>query len=244
MAKYLKSFVRNNLLAKHGNLVSLDDHYETIDRLLVNHEVKTIIDAGASDGRITRKILPYFPKANVYLFEPQGMYREKLLAFAEKETRAHPQFMALGNESGEIALQVTSSPGCTSVFKPSESMQDLYPDASKIKDVETVPVVTIDEWVTQQGLGGIDVMKFDIQGGELNALQGASNTLTNSTLLIYTEVLFNPLYEGGAVFGDIDACLREHGFQLYNLYKPKVDDDGMLLWANAIFIHKDRVKLK
>ena len=87
-------------------------------------------------------------------------------------------------------------------------------------------------------------MKFDIQGGEVNALKGATTMLQTSTMLVYVEVLFNPLYEGGAIFSDLDAQLRTVDFLLYNIYKPKVDKNGQLLYANAIYIHANRLSLR
>jgi len=85
------------------------------------------------------------------------------------------------------------------------------------------------------------LIKFDIQGGELKALQGATRLLKDSTLLIYTEVLFNPLYNDGAIFSEIDLFLRKHGFVLYDIYKPKYDSNSLLLWGNAIYFHADKI---
>jgi hypothetical protein len=84
-------------------------------------------------------------------------------------------------------------------------------------------------------------MKFDIQGGELKALQGATRLLNNSTLLIYTEVLFNSLYDNGAIFSEIDLFLRKQGFVLHDIYKPKYDSNGLLLWGNAIYLHAEKI---
>ena len=54
--------------------------------------------------------------------------------------------------------------------------------------------------------------------------------------IIIIEVSFQPLYEGGPLFGDIYPLLKEHGFT-YNgnfeqLLSPK---DGRILPADAIF---------
>jgi len=243
MAKVLWSLLRKTAFKKKGNLVSLDDHYPVMKKLLAGHKVNGILDAGASNGRITGKFLKVFPEAKAYAFEPQPMYREGLTALAKQDTRISPQFLALGEQKGQLELQITESAGCTSLFKPSERMQKMYPDEAAVKETAMVDVVTIDDWRKQQGNPGIEVMKFDIQGGELAALRGANNTLRESTLLVYTEILFNPLYEGGALYSEIDLCLREAGFMLYNMYKPKTDDKGMLMWSNAIFVHTQRLGL-
>jgi len=243
MAKVLWSLLRKTTFKNKGNLVSLDDHYPVMKKLLCDHTVNGILDAGASTGRITRKFLKAFPEAKAYAFEPQPMYRDRLTALSEKDTRISPQFLALGEQKGNLELQITESAGCTSLFKPSGRMQEMYPAEAAVKETAMVDVVTIDEWRAEQGNPGIEVMKFDIQGGELAALRGAHKTLRESTLLVYTEILFNPLYEGGAVYSEIDLCLREAGFVLYNIYKPKTDDNGMLMWSNAIFVHADRLGL-
>jgi hypothetical protein len=51
------------------------------------------------------------------------------------------------------------------------------------------------------------------------------------------------MYEGGAVHAEIDLCLRESGFLLYNLYKPKTDAHGVLKQADAIYVHGARLGL-
>jgi hypothetical protein len=57
----------------------------------------------------------------------------------------------------------------------------------------------------------IDLLKIDIQGGELDVFRGGPRTLDN-VVAIHTEVSFVPLYEGQPVFGDIDLDLRARGF--------------------------------
>jgi len=67
--------------------------------------------------------------------------------------------------------------------------------------------VTLDEWTKRNGKIAIELLKFDIQDVELQALRGAVDVFQNSTVLVYTEILFNPLYEDGAVCCEIDPFL-------------------------------------
>jgi FkbM family methyltransferase len=243
MAKVFKSLLRRTLFAKQDNLLSMDDPYETMARLMRPHHVSHVLDAGASHGRVSRRLLRIFPDAHAYAFEPHPMYRERLDHYAGEEPRFHPQFLALSDREGSIDLHITESPGITSLFKPSRRLQNMYPEESAEKEVVQVDMTTIDSWAAVNDVPALQVMKFDIQGGELQALRGAQQALTSSTLMVYTEILFNPLYEGGALYSDIDQCLREYGFLLYNIYKPKCDENGALMWANAIFLHAERMKL-
>jgi len=84
-------------------------------------------------------------------------------------------------------------------------------------------------------------MKFDIQAGELRALRGAVRVLQSSTLLVYTEIWFNPVYNGGAIYSEIDLFFREYGFALYDMFKLKYNPNGLIMWGNAIFLNVRRL---
>lgn len=234
-------FFKKTVLGKNKNLVSLDEPYQVIARLLKNFQITGIIDAGASNGRISKRLIRNFPKANVYGFEPNSLYINTLLQYAKEDSRFSPYFVALSDHEGTADLQKTASPGNTSLYTPGEHLKKLDPHGTSVRSAEKVEVTTIDQWAILNGNPAIQLMKFDIQGGELKALQGATRLLNDSTLLIYTEVLFNPLYDDGAIFSEIDLFLRKHGFVLYDIYKPKYDSNGLLLWGNAIYLHADKI---
>lgn len=241
MANLFRSFLHKTPFAKKQNLISRDDPYEVIMQLLCKHEVTGIIDAGASNGRISRRLLRLFPKARVYAFEPNSLYTEILHQYAAQDSRFHPQFQALSDHEGTVDLHVTGSPGNTSLFRPGGHLKKIDAQGTSIKRVEKVETVTIDGWAKRNGNPPIQLMKFDIQGGELNAFRGATQMLSSSTLLVYTEILFNTLYDGGAIGSQLDLCLREYGFVLYDLFKPKYASNGLLMWGNAIFLHAERL---
>lgn len=243
MAKVIRQLLRNTLYKGKGNLYCLDDPYQAITHVLRNQQVTGIVDAGASDGRVSKRLLEKFPGAQVYQFEPNPIYSDKLAALQSADPHYHPFAVALSDEPGELQLQRTASPGSVSMFKPNALMHDRYAAEAKVEDTFTVPVTTLDTWWNQQDRPPVQLMKFDIQAGELRALRGASQMLDESVLAIYSEVHLNPLYEGGAIYSEIDLLLRKHGFSLYNLYSARHDPQGtgMLLWAHALFIKREKL---
>ena len=228
-------------MGKNKNLVSLEEPYHVIAHLLRDVQVTGIIDAGASDGRISRRLLRKFPETRVYGFEPNTLYAETLQRYAKEDSRFHPQFLALSDHEGTVDLHITESPGSTSLFDPEKRLKKIDPRGTSLKSTEKVEVITIDQWAKRNGNPTIQLMKFDIQGAEIRALRGAAQVLQDSTLLVYTEILFNPLYKNGAIFSEVDLLLRKYGFMLYDIFKPKYDPKGLLLWGNAIYAHAERL---
>lgn len=90
MAKFLDLVARRFLLKNKKNLMSLDEPYLVMRKLLNGHKVSVAIDAGASNGRISRRLLNYFPGADVYAFEPNSYYKEVLEEFGRTDNRFHP----------------------------------------------------------------------------------------------------------------------------------------------------------
>ncbi len=224
-------------------MVSFDEPFEVIACLLKDCHVTGIIDAGASDGRVSKRLLRKFPAAHAYAFEPNPFYAEMLKQYAKDDPRFHPQFLALSDHEGTADLYVTESPGCTSLFAPGNRLKEIEPEAGRVRTLEKVETIRIDEWAKRNGDTAIQLMKFDIQGGELKVLQGATRVLQSSTLLVYTEIWFNGAYEGGAIYSEIDSFFREHGFVLYDIFKPKYNANGLIMWGNAIFLNVRRLDM-
>lgn len=241
MGNRLSSFIKRKIIGKNKNLVSLDEPYQVMARLLKDHRITGMIDAGASDGRISRRLLRKFPEAHAYAFEPNPFYAEVLNQYAKDDPRFHPQFLALSDREGTATLHVTESLGSTSLFAPGKRLRQMQPGGASLTREEQVELVTIDRWAQRNGDPAIQLMKFDIQAAELRALRGAVRVLRSSTLLVYTEIWFNPAYEEGAIYSEIDLFLRECGFALYDIFKPKYGPNGSLMWGNAIFLNAGRL---
>lgn len=241
MSNKFSALIRRKLLGKNQNLVSIEDPFEVMRRLLGPVAVTGILDAGASDGRISRRLLKRFPDARAYAFEPNPSYADALKAYARQDDRFRPQFLALSDAEGTATLHITDSAGNTSLFRPGVGFDKVDPQGARISREVPVKTVTIDNWAAQNGGTDIQVMKFDIQGAELRALRGGEAMLRRTVCLVYAEVWFHSIYEGGAVFSDIDQFLLACGFVLYDFYKPKYNDRGLIQWANTIFVHKQRL---
>lgn len=75
---------------------------------------------------------------------------------------------------------LTSESGRTLYFDetlPDPSMFSIRPENESRTDLTLVKTVSLDDYVTEQGLVSVDFVKMDIEGGEQDALVGAQRTL-------------------------------------------------------------------
>jgi hypothetical protein len=77
-------------------------------------------------------------------------------------------------------------------------------------------VVSLDDWAAEAGVHQIDFLKLNVQGGELEILNGAG-TVLGGMLGILVEVAFVESYLARPMFIDIDAFLRRAGFTFFDL---------------------------
>src|SRR6476469_5256119 len=157
--------------------------------------------------------------------------------------------VALWNSEGTAELYITREPGCISLHQPSEEYRQRFTSGSKameLIDSQVVNTTTLDNFCQAEGIDAIDVLQIDVQGGELQVLQGASEILKRSTLAIITEVEFMELYKNQPLFSDVDVYLREQEFSLFDLGNIHRDQrrnipiassfhPGPPLWADAFY---------
>ncbi|WJI26554.1 FkbM family methyltransferase [Thermosynechococcus sp. B1] len=161
--------------------------------------------------------------------------------------------LTLGKEVGESTLYITNAIHCSSLYPPNLSytsrFQGFNPSLNVAATVQ-VETTTLDAFAQAEGLESIDALQVDVQGADLDVLQGGEQLLAASTLAIMVEVEFSEVYRGQPLFGDIDAYLRAQGFVLFDLLTndgwcrlPRYVSPfcsqrrgGQLLWADAIYL--------
>jgi FkbM family methyltransferase len=206
--------------------------------LLSGTRVKTIFDIGANIGKVTAKYSSLFPEATIYSFEPLPESLHKLRRRFEGNSLVKPIQFAVSDKAGKKKFYINQNSATSSLLLTTDSAE-YWVEPNAIKNITTieVAVTTIDDFCKQESIDEIQILKLDIQGGELMALEGAIKKLKQgSILLIYTELLFVPIYEGEALFYEICNFLSGCGYTLFNMYNFYQTRSGQIKWADAIFI--------
>jgi protein O-GlcNAc transferase len=193
------------------------------------------------------QLLDVFPASSIAGVELDPHLCDELNRQARDRVRYYPA--AIGRAEERRPLYQTSHPMCTSLYRPDSRYCDLYNefDGSRLTDVGEITTSSLDKFVTDNGLGEIDFLKIDIQGGELDAFRGGPNTL-RQMLLVVTEVEFVPIYENQPLFGDVAASLKQSDFMFHKflgmagrVMKPlSIHGSGQypaqFMWSDAVFM--------
>ncbi len=172
--------------------------------------LSSILDIGANpiDGDPPYKAMLETELCTVTGFEPQ------IDALAELERRKGPLEAYFPHTVGDgrpHRLKITKAAGMTSLLAPDPKRLRLFngfPEWGTVieeVDVQTHRLDDIDD------IPDFDLLKIDIQGGELMVFQNGRERLKN-TVAIQTEVSFVPLYDDQPTFGEVDGELRRQGF--------------------------------
>lgn len=200
--------------------------------------VRTIFDVGANRGDISHLYHDVFPEAEIHAFEPFPQTYGVLEENFSGATFMHCVPKALSNTEGVRQLYVNKNVDTNSLLKPTRmglSSDSQVENLSRI-DIQTT---TLDIYCAQNGIERIDILKMDVQGGELDILKGAQRLLEQNKIgLIYTETYFLEQYEGHPLFHEISGLLHKYGFYLQDIYSP-IYGKGCLAWADVIFVKRD-----
>jgi FkbM family methyltransferase len=186
----------------------------------------TVIDVGVAYG--TKELYESFPHSYHLLVEPLREYEPGIRAFAERYSGDFVM-AAAGSKPGQRVLHVHSDLSSSSLF---EEVEGQTVDG----EPRSVPVVTLDDLCRDRKLSGPFLIKVDVQGAELEVLDGARRVLQETDVVILEVSLFE-FFRQGPQLSDIVAYMKDKGFVVYEIfgghYRPL---DGALAQVDMAFV--------
>lgn len=116
-----------------------------------------------------------------------------------------------GNENKEVTLHISNNAGQSSSVLELGTHKIAHPEVEYIED-QTILMVKLEDYLTEQVVEGLDCLNIDVQGYELQVLQGLGR-IVDQMKMIYLEVNKEELYKGCALIDSIDLFLTAHRFR-------------------------------
>ena len=209
----------------------------------------TVFDVGANVGQSVLKYRETFPTARIHSFEPLPKAFRQLHILAEKDGNTVANRLALDASIGKREfLSNRGGANQTSCFSsflpPAAGVEHSFPaHAFELDQVIEVETSTLDSYCAANSVDTIDVLKMDTQGTELDVLRGAVKQLERGAILVvYIEVTFAPVYDGGALYHDVAAFLDKHGMDLFRIHYLNYGTAGRIIGGDAIFVRRDLLR--
>jgi FkbM family methyltransferase len=117
------------------------------------------------------------------------------------------------SDGAKVDFHVANNAGVSSSMLELGQHRDIWPEVaySRTVQMETVTLDTLARGGRLGDIGDYNALIMDTQGSELRVLQGAADTLAQFEFM-QTEAADFESYVGCCKLADIDAFMREHGF--------------------------------
>lgn len=203
--------------------------FDDLRELLPNSSDLTFFDVGANEGQTALQLHRAFPKAQIHSFEPGRNTFQLLTSNVGNVPQINGHNFALGSEDGTAPLYLHGwSQG-----------NSLVPElAGTPSGTENVDVTTIDAFCAENGIRGIDLLKTDTEGFDLDVIAGASNLLRSGRVhLIYSEIGVRRRDRRHTPLSALLGLLEPLNYHLFSLYDPPLREvDPANEFFNALFV--------
>ena len=176
---------------------------------LINYSnPKRVLDIGAHVGDFSSEVLRRAPECEIIMVEAN----KNCEPYLQKLNRPY-EILALSNKTGtaELFVEKANAIGTgTSLYRENT---DWYADG-KFEKVE----VELDTLDNRSYFSGevIDLVKLDVQGSELDILEGGRKTITRSNYVLM-EVSLLPYNEKAPLIDSLVPVMKQYGFHIEDI---------------------------
>jgi FkbM family methyltransferase len=173
-------------------------------------KIKCAADCGANAGKWSRALLDVYPHAQVVMVEAQESMRPHLQSVVDEFPEARIHIGGVGREKSEKLFTYWPDP-TGSTFLDREDPKAQSEGRQVNLAIDTLPAI-----LEKAGAPVPDLVKMDIQGFELEALEGMASILSQVGALILESNLFAFL-PGQPQANVLVTWLAHRGFFLYDI---------------------------
>lgn len=134
-----------------------------------------VVDLGANRGDFTREMGQRFG-CTCYAVEANP----EMVAQIPRDDRTHVHNLAIADRAGAVTLVLSSNHECSSVYSEVASLYN-------VQGTVECPAVTLEEFLRDNGIAAIDLLKVDIEGAERQLFQATDDATLRAVKQITIE---------------------------------------------------------
>jgi FkbM family methyltransferase len=170
------------------------------------------MDIGAYQGIFSIVAANKLKNGRIFAFEPSPREYRKLRAhlWMNGLSEVKAENLALGESNGEVDFfQVVTGDDTRNGLRPPQS-------DDRVKQI-SVRMTSLDEYISTRKIDRVDIMKLDVEGGELGVLRGAENVLCKMRPLVICEVLDATTQAWGYNAKEIIRALQNYDYAWFDI---------------------------
>ena len=175
--------------------------------------IRIIVECGSRDGLDSLALNQFYAPEKIYAFE----CNPEAIEICKRNLADSPVVLiekAVYNENKVIDFFPTDMEKSTNKeLGASSILWHLDNKESYFQKKTQVEAIRLDTFMEQESLTHIDLLCMDVQGAEIEVLEGLGKKLSKIKYII-TEVAFQHYYEGDHLFIDVVRYLNKYGFHL------------------------------
>lgn len=203
------------------------------DRILAGLSLDTVVDIGANRGQFALCIRRLYPAAQIFSFEPLRKPANRFSQTFAGDERVRLFNAAIGATSASASMHVSRWDVSSSLLPIAQAQLDNFPLTTEVRE-ETVSVAPLSTYLNADSIGPRALLKLDVQGSELAALQGCADLLPRFKF-VYVEASFIELYVGQALATEVVAYLLARDFKLTCVANLEVGRSTRPIQADFLF---------
>ena len=175
-----------------------------------------IFDVGANKGDFAELALSYFGSDEVFFvhcFEPSKAAFAVLYRNMAANTHVVANNLGLGKDQGKFDL-FTDFPGSGGASLTKRNLEHL---GTQFSQSEKVEIDTLDNYCRAKKIQKIDLLKIDVEGHELDVLNGAVNMFSNNSIGMVTFEFGGCNIDTRTFFRDFYYFFKDLNFSLYRI---------------------------
>ena len=200
------------LLGKGWGSGTVEKEFAAALSLLEGKKVELCVDIGGNKGTYTEQILKQVPSCDVVIFEPAKTNVETLSLKFTNSPNVKIEQCAVSNEVGDATLY-SNEDGSGLASLTQRRLDHFGIDFNNTESIKTIKFE--DYWKVELDSRDIDICKIDIEGHELDALNGFGEAIKHISVIQFEFGGCN--IDTRSFFQDFWYFFQGNGFDLYRI---------------------------